>query len=490
MFRKSSISQAATRRRGTTLKRVALVAMCAVIVSLTGAVTNAAQAASSGTLGFAQIEGYWVAAGGPSSQAATAAAITGAESGYKPGIIQAGQPYSTTGWGLWQITPGNSVSQFGQDYQLLDPWNNAEAAVAKYKAAGNSFKPWTTYNTGAYRSFLPANPPAPATGLSDPGQYVSINGAPAGTHNTSQPGTTYGPPMPGSTAFQIAFQANTGSLWVTKSDSTSTNWALGMMAGTSPAITAVPGGYETAFQANDGSLWAVGNAGNIHYPLGMKAGTSPSIAALSGGGFEVAFQANTGSLWTVNDKSASSNWALGMMAGTSPSITAVSGGYEVAFQANNGDLWAVGNGGNIHYSLGMKTGTSPSITALSAGGFEIAFQANSGSLWTVNNQSAGTNWALGMMAGTSPSITAVSGGFETAFEANDGSLWAVGNSGNTHFPLGMKVGTSPSITSLSSGYEVAFQSNGGNLWAVKSDSTSINFPLGMNTGTSPAITHV
>jgi len=120
-----------------------------------------ASAAASGTLSFARIEGYWIAAGGPSSNAATAAAITGAESGYLPGNIQPSQPYSTTGWGLWQITPGNSESQFCVDFRLLDPWNNAEAAVAKYRAAGNSFSPWTTYNNGAYRSYLPGNPPTP-----------------------------------------------------------------------------------------------------------------------------------------------------------------------------------------------------------------------------------------------------------------------------------------------------------------------------------------
>jgi hypothetical protein len=152
-----------------------------------------AAAAQSGTLSYANIEGFWVAAGGPSSQAATAAAITGAESNYQPGIIQQGQAYSTTGWGLWQITPGSSESQFGQDYQLLDPWNNAEAAVAKYKAAGNSFSPWTTYNNGAYKNFLQSG--VTPLQICDPGQYVPIGGSPSGTHNTSQPGTTYGPAM-------------------------------------------------------------------------------------------------------------------------------------------------------------------------------------------------------------------------------------------------------------------------------------------------------
>src|SRR5581483_8775641 len=54
----------------------------------------------------------------------------------------------------------------------------------------------------------------------------------------------------------------------------------GMMAGTSPSITGLPGGgYEMAFQANTGRLIAYGSAGNTDTGQGMKAGTSPSIAA-------------------------------------------------------------------------------------------------------------------------------------------------------------------------------------------------------------------
>jgi hypothetical protein len=157
-------------------------------------------AAPSGTLGYAQIEGFWVDAGGPPGSDGSytypqvAAAITFCESSYEPGIIQPGEPYSTTGWGLWQITPGNSVAQYGTDYQILDPWNNAEAAVYKYDAAGG-FSPWTTYVDGCYASHLQT------TGadklVADPGEYVQINSAPPGTPTSpsADPGSTYGPPL-------------------------------------------------------------------------------------------------------------------------------------------------------------------------------------------------------------------------------------------------------------------------------------------------------
>jgi hypothetical protein len=72
----------------------------------------ALRAAPSGTLGYAQIEGFWLIAGGPDgseggfTQAQIAAAITGAESSFLPGIIQPGVDYcgsgaDKAGWGLW-----------------------------------------------------------------------------------------------------------------------------------------------------------------------------------------------------------------------------------------------------------------------------------------------------------------------------------------------------------------------------------------------------
>jgi hypothetical protein len=107
-----------------------------------------------GTISKTAVEGYWIAAGGPSNEAPTAAAISEAESGLQPGVVQQGQPYATTGWGLWQITPGNSEPSIGVDKALLNGLTNARAAVAKYRAAGNSFSPWTTYTSGAYRAYM------------------------------------------------------------------------------------------------------------------------------------------------------------------------------------------------------------------------------------------------------------------------------------------------------------------------------------------------
>lgn len=113
---------------------------------------------------MAQLEQYWIAAGGPSAVAPTMAAIAMAESSGS-NVIQQGQPYATTGWGLWQITPGNSVPSAGTDQALLDPANNARAAVAKYNSQG--LGAWTTYTSGAFRQYL-GGAPAASSGSASP----------------------------------------------------------------------------------------------------------------------------------------------------------------------------------------------------------------------------------------------------------------------------------------------------------------------------------
>lgn len=108
---------------------------------------------------YAQLEGYWANAAAQlndptaEAEAPVAAAIALAESSGS-NVVQQGQPYDTTGWGLWQITPGNSVPNVATDNGLLDPNLNALAAVTKFQAAGNSFQPWTTYTSGKYMQFL------------------------------------------------------------------------------------------------------------------------------------------------------------------------------------------------------------------------------------------------------------------------------------------------------------------------------------------------
>ena len=132
----------------------------------TSTATSNVSIPSSGTLTPTQVQAAWIKAGGPAGVAKTMAGIAMAESRDQPGIIQKGQPYSTTGWGLWQITPGNSEPQIGTDNALLNPVTNAKAALAKYQGAGNTLRPW---QGDGYMRSNNINPNS--SGVGDPGAF-------------------------------------------------------------------------------------------------------------------------------------------------------------------------------------------------------------------------------------------------------------------------------------------------------------------------------
>lgn len=461
-------------------------------------------AASSGTLNTAAIGGYWELAGGPSSAAETAEAITGAEASFLPGIIQAGQPYSTTGWGLWQITPGNSIpSSFGEDFELLDPWNNAEGAVNKYVAAGNSFSPWTTFNTGAYQNYL-GDAQTPNTNLSDPGQYVSINSAPSGTHNSSNPGSTFGPTIPGGNppapfAFKAVFEANTTTLAGYSNAGTNFVTTLGMMAGTSPSVaTLSDGSFESAFEANNDKLGLSHlGGGTLNTDEGMDQGASPAIAGIHGGGWIAAFQANNNHLVLYNSNQQATDTGLGMYPGTSPSIAVqTDNSYKIIFEANNGLLAGYNSSGsNFTTTVGMEPGTSPSIAVRPDGGYEAAVQANTGKLATIHFGSGYTvnPTDLGMDTTASPAVAVQSdNSFKVLFNANNNLLAGYNSSGSSFTTtVGMKAGTSPSIAVEPNGeYEAAVEANTDKLATIHfGTGYTVNATdLGMEDTTSPGIT--
>lgn len=271
---------------------------------------------------------------------------------------------------------------------------------------------------------------------------------------------------------EIAFQANTGSLW-TWTVNGAHDMRLGMMAGTSPSVAPLSGfasDHEIAFQANTSSLWTTGAFGQGDMRLGMMPGTSPSIAGIN----RIAFTANTGRLWVTGDGEvgypvayrSSPSMALAgatavvaftdpgvggagyehgdvvvytsdefdttrhAMAGTSPSINARQ---DYAFQESSGELY-VSSSPSLS-GAHMKAGTSPSINDKG----DVAFQASTGHLW-VN----GTDTNVSMMAGTSPSIDHAG---DVAFQGFDSSLGLLpaGSSRALRLGLGMMAGTSPSI---------------------------------------------
>jgi len=106
---------------------------------------------------YAQLQGLWINAGGPRAVAPVAAAIAEAESG---GCSTALNPTDNGGrqssFGLWQISNGTHTPPAANIY---DPAVNARQALAKYQGAGNSFSPWGTYNSGAYKAYLSGGTP-------------------------------------------------------------------------------------------------------------------------------------------------------------------------------------------------------------------------------------------------------------------------------------------------------------------------------------------
>lgn len=97
-------------------------------------------------------------AGFPTAAIPTGLAIMQAESGGNPAATNHNTNGSTD-YGLFQI---NSVhSSILQSGNWQDPQSNINMAYQVYKNAGNSWSPWSTYNSGAYQRYLALGAPNP-----------------------------------------------------------------------------------------------------------------------------------------------------------------------------------------------------------------------------------------------------------------------------------------------------------------------------------------
>lgn len=95
-------------------------------------------------------------AGFSADDSSIAAAIAMAESGGNPHAYNpetaAGNPPGQGSFGLWQINLRRHPEFF--NVNLYDPTANANAAFSVFTNAGNSFSPWSTYTSGAYKEYL------------------------------------------------------------------------------------------------------------------------------------------------------------------------------------------------------------------------------------------------------------------------------------------------------------------------------------------------
>lgn len=100
---------------------------------------------------FEQAAAAAKAAGFSDDDSITAAAIAMAESGGNEAAVSKPNSNGTVDKGAWQINSSHTaILATGDPLSLAD---NAQMAHAVF--AGQGWKAWTTYNTGAYKKFLP-----------------------------------------------------------------------------------------------------------------------------------------------------------------------------------------------------------------------------------------------------------------------------------------------------------------------------------------------
>jgi hypothetical protein len=100
-----------------------------------------------------QIAGLAKEAGFPASQIAIAVAVSLAESGGRTDNVSPPNKDGSHDKGLWQIND-HAHSDLLAQYNWANPHDNAKMAFLVWKAAGNSWTPWTVFKTGDYKNEL------------------------------------------------------------------------------------------------------------------------------------------------------------------------------------------------------------------------------------------------------------------------------------------------------------------------------------------------
>lgn len=139
-------------------------------------------------LSDAQLAGWARSAGFPEDQIATAVAVALAESSGRIDAIGGPNPLDGSfDYGPWQINEKQHPEKF---QQWPDWWSvtNANMAFAVWSERGRRWTPWTVYNTGAYRLYLPRGEAAVAgiRGSAPSSTQWDIPGVPDVVENTVQ----------------------------------------------------------------------------------------------------------------------------------------------------------------------------------------------------------------------------------------------------------------------------------------------------------------
>jgi hypothetical protein len=226
---------------------------------------------------------------------------------------------------------------------------------------------------------------------------------------------------------------------------------LAMAPSSIPSVGYVSGGYAIAFRNSAGRLEITGTGGTSEYGLGIAAGTNPTIIPWPTGWVVAFAAAGTNKLYVFYTASGTgTEYGLTIASGSSPAINWSGGGeWEAAFRAaGTGNLYLYSPWrGNTELGLGVAPKTNPSVWPVSSGRWKIAFNgAGSDDLWLYDTSTGGLNTGLGMAAGTSPSLTRRStGAFEAAFTANTNDLFQYNEAiGDRDSGFRVEAGTSPS----------------------------------------------
>lgn len=121
------------------------------------------------TLTYAQVYALARSTGLSSDQAITATAIAAAESGLNPDAVGDTSLTNAT-WGpsvsLWQVRTLKADTGTGRnrDINLVRGAAANARAMFEISSGGRNWSPWSTYNSGSYKKFLPQAQAAAGTG--------------------------------------------------------------------------------------------------------------------------------------------------------------------------------------------------------------------------------------------------------------------------------------------------------------------------------------
>lgn len=112
-------------------------------------------------LSFAQLEQYWIQAGGSPVMAPEMASIAEAESGGRSDALNNNPGTGDYSVGPWQInyfgnlSPGRTARYGSPSTLQASPLADARAAV-DLSSNGQNLSPWSTWKSGAYEKFMPS----------------------------------------------------------------------------------------------------------------------------------------------------------------------------------------------------------------------------------------------------------------------------------------------------------------------------------------------